>query len=76
MADICDDSDAINEAFIERGVKAAQASLSVRRLAPTGICHNSRCEADVEEGKLFCDNQCAEEHRRTEKLRAISGTRH
>ena len=47
MADVCDDSDAINEAFVERGVKAAQASLAVRHLAPSGVCHNGRCEADV-----------------------------
>lgn len=76
MADVCDDSDAVNEAFIERGVKAAQASLAVRHLTPTGICHNSRCEADVGSGKLFCDNQCADEHGRVERLRTSSGTRH
>jgi hypothetical protein len=76
MADVCDDSDAINEAFIEHGVKAAQASLAVRHLTPTGVCHNSRCEADVGSGKLFCDNQCADEHGRFERLRSNSGTRH
>jgi hypothetical protein len=56
MADVCDDSDAANEAFIERGVKAAQASLAIRHLSPTGVCHNGRCEAEVEGGKLFCDD--------------------
>lgn len=76
MADVCDDSDAINEAFVERGVKAAQASLAVRHLAPSGVCHNSRCEADVESGKLFCDNQCADEHGRVERLRSNSGARY
>jgi len=76
MADVCDDPDAVNEAFIERGVKASQASLAVRHLTPTGICHNSRCEADVGSGKLFCDNQCADEHGLVERLRSSSGTRH
>jgi hypothetical protein len=76
MADVCDDSDAINEAFVERGVKAAHASLAVRHLTPTGVCHNSRCEPDVESSKLFCDNQCADEHGRFERLRLNSGTRH
>jgi hypothetical protein len=76
MADVCDDSDAANEAFIERGVKAAQASLAVRYLTPTGFCHNGRCEADLDSGKLFCDNQCADEHGRAQRLRANAGTRH
>ena len=76
MADVCDDSDAVNEALIERGVKAAQASLAVRHLIPTGICHNSCCEADVGSGKLFCDNQCADEHGRVERLRSSSGARY
>ena len=76
MADVCDDSDAINEAFVERGVKAAQASLAVRHLAPSGVCHNGRCEADVESGKLFCDNQCADEYGRVERLRSNSGARY
>jgi hypothetical protein len=76
MADVCDDSDAANEAFIERGVKAAQASLAVRYLSPTGVCHNGRCEAEVDGGKLFCDNQCADEHGRAQRLRANAGARH
>lgn len=76
MADVCDDSDAVNEAFIERGVKAAQASLAVRHLPFTGICHNSRCEADIKSDKLFCDKQCADEHGRVERLRSRSGARH
>ncbi len=59
MPDICDMADEVTEQFLARAMANKAPTQNVK---PTGYCHN--CETELEEeGQLYCDKDCEEDHR-------------
>lgn len=65
-ADESDRATAIEEAAIETALQMVRNRASEMELKPTGFCFN--CEAELDEGKRFCDKDCLDDYdRRTRK---------
>lgn len=64
MADIADMAQQFEN---QRLAEALDARRHAVQVTPTGFCHNPVCGDDVDDGKLYCDRQCALQHERIDK---------
>lgn len=67
FTDESDRASALEAAAIDIGIEQARAKAGKLEFEPTGFCLN--CGENLEEGKRFCDKDCADDHAKRIKKR-------
>jgi len=65
MADIADLGTETADLLLDAAMRTQQAEAAAApRIHPRGYCHNPACQDDLDDGKLFCGADCANEYER------------